>query len=353
MHRLGPMSSDPYRSAKAAGLRYINAGGPGIERRRRGDGFFYVIPDGKHIRDKETLARIRSLVIPPAWEKVWICPLATGHLQAVGRDARGRKQYCYHPLYRAVRDAAKFTNMVAFSKALPVIRKRVERDLGLPGMPMNKVLAAVVRLLERTCIRVGNDEYARENGSFGLTTLRNRHALVEGRTIRFHFKGKSGVVHDVSLEDARLARIVRECQCIPGHDLFEYSDDTGNAVDVKSEDVNDYLCEITGGDFTAKDFRTWHGTAQAALELEALGPCDSETAAKKNVVAAIKAVAERLGNRPATCRKYYVHPAVLDAYSEGTLFSTLQVKADGSWRREEVAIIKLLTTWKASAPRAA
>ena len=320
---------------------------------RRGRGFFYVDSRGKQVRDNKTLARINSLVIPPAWEKVWICPTANGHLQAVGRDARGRKQYRYHRLYRAVRDATKFTNMLAFSEALPVIRKRVEHDLALPGMQRNKVLAAVVRLLERTCIRVGNEEYARENGSFGLTTLRNNHVEVEGRSIRFHFKGKSGVVHDVSLEDARLARIVRECQCIPGHDLFGYVDENGNIADVKSEHVNAYLREISGGDFTAKDFRTWHGTAQAALELEALGSCDSETATKKNVVSAIKAVAERLGNRPATCRKYYVHPAVLDAYSEGTLLSTLQVEADGSWRREELAVIKLVTTWKASATKAA
>ena len=337
----------------AAGLKYIRAETPGIQRRRKGSGFFYLDKNGKPVRDKATLARIKSLVIPPAWDRVWICPFAHGHLQAFGYDARGRKQYRYHPHYRALRDTAKFTNMAAFSKALPVMRKRVEHDLKLSGMPREKVLAAVVRLLERTCIRVGNDEYARENGSFGLTTLLNKHAAVEGRTIRFHFKGKSGVVHDVSLEDARLARIVRECQCIPGHDLFGYVDENGNAADVKSEHVNAYLREISGGDFTAKDFRTWHGTAQAALELEALGPSDTEAAAKKNVVSAIKAVAERLGNRPATCRKYYVHPAVLEAYSEGSLMSSLQVEADGSWKREEVAVIKLVTSWKASTTQAA
>jgi DNA topoisomerase I len=346
------LPTDPYESARVAGLRYVNDNEPGISRKRSGEGFSYIGPDGKAIEDEDTLARIRSLVIPPAWESVWICPKPTGHIQAVGRDARGRKQYRYHPLYRAVRDATKFTRMTAFSEVLPQIRKRVEHDLALTGLPRNKVLATVVRLLERTCIRVGNDEYARENGSFGLTTLRNRHVSIEGSTLRFHFKGKSGVVHDVALTDRKLAKIVRECQCIPGHDLFEYTDAEGNVCRVRSEDVNEYLREITGQDFTAKDFRTWHGTAQAAIELEALGSCDCDTQAKKNIVAAIKAVASRLGNRPATCRKYYVHPAILEAYADGSLMSALQVDADSNWRREELAVMKLVGAYKAAVQEA-
>jgi DNA topoisomerase-1 len=239
--------------------------------------------------------------------------------------------------------------MVAFSQALPAIRKRVKHDLALPGMPRNKVLAAVVNLLEQTCIRVGNEEYARENGSFGLTTLRNQHVKVQGGALRFHFKGKSGVVHDVELSDRRLAKIVRECQCIPGHELFGYLDDDGNAVDIRSEDVNAYIREISGEDFTAKDFRTWQGTAQAAVELETLGACDDESQTKKNIVAAVKAVAERLGNRPATCRKYYVHPAVLEAYAEGTLLPALPVEGNKSWRREELAVIQLVSVYKTTA----
>ena len=343
---------DPYESARVAGLRYVRDDEPGIVRKRKGDGFIYIGPDGKEVEDEATLGRIKSLVIPPAWENVWICPRANGHIQAIGRDARGRKQYRYHPLYRAVRDATKFTRMIAFGEALPTIRKRVEHDLALPGLPKNKVLATVVRLLERTCIRVGNEEYVKENGSFGLTTLRNKHVKIEGRTLRFHFKGKSGIVHDVELTDKRLARIVRECQCIPGHELFEYVDDDGAACRVTSEDVNEYLREITGQDFTAKDFRTWNGTGQAALELETLGACDCETTAKKNIVAAVKAVSQRLGNRPATCRKYYIHPAVLDAYSNGTLLDALRAKEGATaeaLRREELAVMKLVAAYKIDA----
>ncbi|HZU26627.1 MAG TPA: DNA topoisomerase IB [Bryobacteraceae bacterium] len=347
------LPTDPYESARVAGLRYVSGEGPGIIRKRKGEGFIYIGPDGEEVSDEETLARIRSLAIPPAWEQVWICPSKNGHVQAVGRDARGRKQYRYHPLYRAVRDATKFTRMVAFGEALPAIRRRVEQDLALPGLPKNKVLATVVRLLERTCIRVGNDEYVRENGSFGLTTLRNKHVKIEGRTLRFHFKGKSGIVHDIELSDRRLAKIVRDCQCIPGHELFHYIDEDGTAYRIHSEDVNEYLREITGQDFTAKDFRTWNGTGQAALELEALGACDCDTQAKKNIVAAIKSVAERLGNRPATCRKYYVHPAVLDAYTEGTLLDLLRATTGGNspeaMRREEMAVMKLLAAYKVAA----
>jgi len=344
---ISKLPADPYESAKVAGLRHVSDEAPGIVRTPKGDAFLYIGPDGKPVKDEATLARIRSLVIPPAWRDVWICPAANGHLQAVGRDARGRKQYRYHPLYRAVRDATKFSRMIAFGNALPAIRARVEKDLAREGLPRDKVLATVVRLLDRTSMRVGNDEYVRENGSFGLTTLRNKHVRIEGRTLRFHFKGKSGIVHDIELTDRKLARVIRDCQCIPGHELFNYIEDDGSVCRVHSEDVNDYLRQIAGDDFTAKDFRTWHGTAQAALALEQIGTCDSDTQAKKNIVTAVKAVAERLGNRPATCRRYYIHPAVLDAYTEGTLLDALAKTCDGeALRREELAVMKLVAAHK-------
>jgi DNA topoisomerase-1 len=340
---------DPYESARFAGLRYVTDDSPGMVRKPKGDGFIYLDAAGKQVDDEATLERIRSLVIPPAWRDVWICSSANGHLQADGRDARGRKQYRYHPLYRAVRDATKFSRMISFGNALPGIRKHIEKDLTPPGLPRHKVLATVVRLLDRTCMRVGNDEYVRENGSFGLTTLRNTHVKIEGRTLRFHFRGKSGIVHDIEVTDRKLAGIIRVCQCIPGHELFHYIDDDGGACRVHSEDVNDYLREITGEDFTAKDFRTWHGTAQAALALEEIGACDGDTQAKRNIVAAVKAVSERLGNRPATCRKYYIHPAVLDAYTAGTLLDALQTKSSEALRREEMAVMKLVAEYKIEA----
>ncbi len=347
------LPADPYESARVAGLRYVTDDTPGIVRKRSGENFVYVGSDGQPVEDQDTLTRIRSLVIPPAWEQVWICPKANGHLQAVGRDARGRKQYRYHALYRLVRDHTKFSRMQAFGKALPGIRSRVAQDLALSGLPKNKVLATVVRLLEITCIRVGNAEYAEQNGSFGLTTLRNKHVKIEGRTLRFHFRGKSGIVHDIELNDRRMARIIRDCQCIAGHELFHFVDDDGSVYRIHSEDVNEYLREITGEDFTAKDFRTWNGTVQAALHLENLGLASSETEAKKNIVAAIKSVSVRLGNRPATCRKFYVHPAVLDAYTEGTLMEAMKTQAEGSssyaLRREEVAVMNLLAKYKVNA----
>lgn len=341
--------TDPYESARLSGLRYVSAVGPGIRRRRSGRGFTYVRPDGTALHDREDLRRIASLVIPPAWQNVWICPLKAGHLQAVGYDARGRKQYRYHPLYRKVRDATKFTRMVALGLALPKVRERVEEDLKLPGLPKEKVLATVVRLLEQTSIRVGNEEYRKQNESFGLTTLRNGHAKIDGETIRFRFKGKSGQMHDVALNDRRLAKIVSRCQCIPGHELFTYVEE-GEPRAINSGDVNEYLREITGGDFTAKDFRTWNGTREAALALEALGPAQSETAGRKNLVEAVKITADRLGNRPATCRKYYIHPFVFDAYQDGTLLEVMR-KAEAEpgphgMSREEVAVMKLLASYR-------
>ena len=338
-----PFPKDPLLSAEAAGLRYVRDSEPGIRRLKAGKGFRYAAPDGSAVTDKRTLNRIRSLVIPPAWTDVWICASADGHIQAVGRDAKGRKQYRYHPSYRYQRDQTKYGRMLAFGKALEQIRSRVEDDLKLPGLPRNKVLATVVKLLETTCIRVGNDEYKEQNGSYGLTTLEDRHVKVEGSTIRFRFKGKSGQQHEVELNDPRLARIVRNCRDIPGYELFQYYDQAGNICDVTSSDINQYIREITGEDFTAKDFRTWGGTGWAALILEQMGRCETETEAKKRVVDTIKEVAQRLGNRPATCRKYYVHPAVLDAYSDGSLFDALK-KAEGERRREAV-VMKVVSTY--------
>jgi DNA topoisomerase-1 len=340
------LPADPYESARVAGLRYISREGPGIVRKRVGKGFTYLGHDGQPVRDSEILNRIRSLVIPPAWTSVWICPLNTGHLQAVGRDARGRKQYRYHPLYRLVRDHTKFGRMAAFGQALPGIRKRLKEDLDLPGLPRNKVLATVVRLLETTCIRVGNEEYAKTNESYGLTTMREDHVEVTGKRLRFRFRGKSGLDHDIELTDAKIAKIVAQCQCIPGHELFHYLDEEGESCKISSEDVNQYLREITGQEFTAKDFRTWAGTGQTALELESMGPFTSETEAKKNVIAAIKAVSSKLGNRPATCRKYYVHPAVLEAYMSGALHEAMARATDSEslygLRREEACVLELV-----------
>jgi DNA topoisomerase-1 len=346
------LPSDPYESARIAGLRYVSDESPGIVRKRSGRGFCYLDPEGRQVRDPEILKRIRSLVIPPAWTSVWICPNKNGHIQAVGRDARGRKQYRYHPLYRAVRDATKFTRMAAFAEALPKIRQRVQQDLNKPGLPKEKVLATIVRLLERTGIRVGNEEYAKTNNSYGLTTMRDRHVDIDGHKLRFHFRGKSGLMHDIELSDRKLANILRDCQEIPGHELFHYLNEEGEVCKISSDDVNDYLRDITGQDFTAKDFRTWVGTGQALVELEQLGPCTCETEAKKNIVAAIKNAAAKLGNKPSTCRTYYVHPAVLDAYTDGRLFEELSSVSPGSdafgLRREEVCALKLVAAHQAA-----
>jgi len=317
-------STDPLESAAEAGLRYVNGSGPCIKRIRCGKSFRYVGPDGKSLRDSAHLGRIRSLVIPPAWRNVWICPSANGHLQAVGWDARGRKQYRYHPRYREVRDQTKFSRMIAFGTVLAVIRRQVQQDLKQPGLPKQKVLATVVRLLETSFIRVGNDEYAKENDSFGLTTMKNRHVHIAGAKLLFHFRGKSGQEHNIELTDRRLARIVKECQDLPGYELFQYVDEDGVGCSVDSADVNRYIRDVAGQDFTAKDFRTWDGTILATRELYAAGPCSTGQETKKAVVEAIKRVARQLGNRPATCRKYYIHPAIQAAYSDGSLFSTME-----------------------------
>jgi DNA topoisomerase I len=311
----------PIQSAEEAGLRYVNDESPGFKRKRAGKAFSYLDQQGKVIRDPETLRRIKSLAIPPAWTQVWICPDPNGHIQATGRDARGRKQYRYHARWALVRDAAKYERMAAFGAALPAIRQRVDQDLRQREVPRTKVLAAVIKLLEETSIRVGNEEYAKQNRSFGLTTMRDRHAKFEdhGKTLRFEFKGKSGVKHTVKLSDRRLARVVKQCQDIPGQELFQYLDDDGQRHAIESSDVNQYLREISGGDFTAKDFRTWNGTVLALRYLRICEKPSSATLGKRQVSSAIKNVAAELGNTPAVCRKAYVHPVVLNAYMDGSL----------------------------------
>lgn len=340
---------DPRESAREAGLRYVHTDRPGITRHRAGTGFFYRDSGAERITDKETIARIKALAIPPAWTDVWICPSANGHIQATGRDAKGRKQYRYHPRWREVRDETKYEHVLAFGRALPTIRKRVDTDLRRQGLPKEKVLAAIVRLLETTLIRVGNDQYARENRSFGLTTMRDRHADIDGATVTFEFNGKSGVEQEVELHDRRLARIVKRCQDIPGQELFQYYDDDGQRQDVSSDDVNAYLKEISGADFTAKDFRTWAGTKLAAEALAEFASFDSESAAKKNVVAAIERVAARLGNTTTICRRCYVHPAVIDAYLDGDTVESIRDRADRELAEslhelppEEAAVLMLL-----------
>lgn len=344
-------SDEHVESAEAAGLRYVTDAAPGIRRKRHGRGFAYIGVDGAVIRDKTEIERIRKLVIPPRWNDVWICPNPSGHLQVTARDARGRKQYRYHPRYRAVRDETKFGRMVAFSEILPRIRERVERDITLPELSRDKVLATVVWLLERTLIRVGNDEYARDNGSFGLTTLRRRHVTVSGAKLRFEFRGKSGIAHSVAITDRRIARIVQRCQELPGQELFQYLDDEGRRQSVDAGDINDYLRRITGRQVTAKDFRTWAGTTLAAIALRRLGPFTSEKKAKANIIGAIDEISKRLGNTRAVCRKYYVHPAIIEAYLEGVTIpptpggDTRQLRTTNgpaALRRDEVSVIELL-----------
>jgi DNA topoisomerase-1 len=351
---------DPLESAVEAGLRYVSGTGPCIQRIRCGKSFRYLAPNGLPLREPRHIERIRSLAIPPAWTNVWICPSANGHLQAVGRDARGRKQYRYHPRYREVRDEAKFSRMIAFGTVLAIIRRRVAEDLERRGLPREKVLATVVKLLETTFIRVGNDEYAKDNESFGLTTMRGRHVRIAGARILFKFRGKSGQEHSIEMTDRRLARIVKQCQDLPGYELFEYVDEDGTVRAIDSSDVNAYIREVAGQDFTAKDFRTWAGTVLAVHELHAGGPAANARDAKRAVVACAKNVARRLGNRPATCRKYYVHPAILDAYQDQSLFSVMErgIEADSVYgglglRPEEYAVMVIVADYQQRAARAA
>lgn len=340
-------------TAESAGLKYISDEQPGITRRRRGRGFIFLDPKGEIISNDKTLARIKSLVIPPAWIDVWICVSPSGHNQATGRDQKGRKQYIYHPEWDIIRNQTKFFRMINFGKSLPAIRKRIEEDLNLRGLPKEKVLAVILTLLEKTYIRVGNEEYAKANGSFGLTTLRNKHVSVEGPNIRFLFKGKSGKQWQVSMKDRRLARLVKQCQELPGQDLFGYKDEEGNLQRTDSGDVNSYMREISGEDFTAKDFRTWNGTVIAATELYNLGPSLGVTEEKRKITQAVKKVSHELINTPTVCRKYYIHPDIFTAYSDHTLLNIMdkQLKKTGDelLSAEEKSVIEILENGIAAA----
>ena len=340
---------DPQDAAESAGLVYVSDEEPGIRRRGAGRGFGYRGPDGERVTDKETLARIKALAVPPAYTDVWICADPNGHVQATGRDAKGRKQYRYHPRFREVRESAKYEHMFAFAEVLPTIRARIDADMRRRGLPREKVLAAVVHLLETTLIRVGNDGYAKQNKSFGLSTLRDRHVDVEGGELRFHFKGKSGKKWNLKLRDRRIAKIVRSCQDLPGQKLFQYVDEDGGRHDVTSADVNAYLHEIAGRDVTAKDFRTWAGTVLAALALREFEAVDSEAKKKRNIRAAIERVSARLGNTPTICRKCYVHPEIFESYLEDALSLEVREEIEEEMREglpdlrpEEAAVLALL-----------
>ena len=340
---------DPKDAAESVGLRYVSDNRPGIRRKKVGKGFTYARADDSKVSENDVLKRIKALAIPPAWTDVWICPFADGHIQATGRDAKGRKQYRYHTRFREVRESTKYEHAVAFAAALPGIRETVKEHLALRGLPRQKVLATVVHLLETTLIRVGNDEYAEQNKSYGLTTLKNRHVAVDGNEVRFRFTGKSGKQWSLRVKDPRVAKIIKACQDLPGQELLQYVDEAGNCQDVTSTDVNDYLKEITGRDITAKDFRTWAGTVLAAMALKELETFDSAAQAKRNLRAAIEKVSAKLGNTPTICRKCYVHPEVLNSYMDGNLVLELKSKAESELRGdvqnlkpEEAAVLALL-----------
>jgi DNA topoisomerase-1 len=346
---IGENVIDPRDAAETAGLRYVSDEEPGIRRRKSGKGFTYAGPDGKKVADKATLERMRSLAIPPAYTDVWICAKANGHIQATGRDAKGRKQYRYHPAFREVRESTKYEHMLEFARGLPAIRKTIDEHMSLRGLPREKVLATVVHLLESTLIRVGNSDYVKQNKSYGLTTLRDPHVKVEGGELRFQFRGKSGKTWKLQVKDRRIARIVKACQDLPGQDLFQYLDEDGEQQSITSADVNAYLKEVTGSEITAKDFRTWAGTVLAALALAEFEQFDSDAKAKKNIRAAIESVAARLGNTPSICRKCYVHPEVFDAYLDGGLLLEVKEQVEtelrddlASLRPEEAAVLALL-----------
>jgi DNA topoisomerase I len=331
--RLGQSVSQEYvETAVAAGLRYVTDSMPGIRRQPHGRGFKYLDPDGQVIHAPELLQRFRSLVIPPAWTDVWICPHEDGHLQVTARDGRGRKQYRYHPGFRKHRDGTKFERMFELSDVLWKIRERVESDIELPGLARDKIMATLVWLLETTLIRIGSDEYAKSNKSYGLTTFRRRHVAVVGSELRFEFRGKSGIQHAVAVTDRRIARIVQRCQELRGEELFKYLDDEGRRQSVQAEDVNAYLQEVTGRDITAKDFRTWAGTMLVAEALRRMGPAETKREAEKNIVAAVDLTAKRLGNTRSVCRKYYIHPVLLEAYLEGSVLPPL---AERKWNKRK------------------
>jgi DNA topoisomerase I len=336
--------------AREAGLRYVDDRQPGITRQRRGAHFAYFYPDGTLVRDRREVDRIKALAIPPAYTHVWISPIANGHIQATGRDARRRKQYRYHKRWSQVRDEAKYHRLIAFGRALPAIRAAVAKDLSRPELPRRKVLAAIVAIMDSTGLRVGNEEYARQNETFGLTTLRTRHAHVEGSTVRLRFRGKTGRQHSIALDDKRLARIVKRCRDLPGEELFTYVDEAGAVNAVTSDDVNDYIREIAGEVFSAKDFRTWIGTVQCIAELTEAA--DGQTEIKHRITEALGSVAERLGNTPAICRKAYVHPAVLETYSSKGRLPAQKVKPAvrtraGNLSREERFALRFVERWEA------
>ncbi|HEY6229127.1 MAG TPA: DNA topoisomerase IB [Verrucomicrobiae bacterium] len=337
---------DPVISAKEAGLHYVSDEQAGIRREKKGRDFQFINAAGRAIKDEADIRRIRKLAIPPAWTDVWICPDPNGHLQATGRDDRGRKQFRYHPRWREVRDETKYNRMIDFAKALPKIRERTAKDLAKSGLPLEKVLATVVRILETGVIRIGNEEYAKQNNSFGLTTMRDRHVRVRGSEMRFEFRGKSGKLHKIELQDPRLAKVVKGCQDIPGQELFQYLDDDGERRKISSNDVNDYLREITGGDFTAKDFRTWAGTVLAAMALREVEKTDTKAQQKKNITKAIESVAAKLGNTPTICRKCYIHPFILESYMDGTLLAQAAEQraraGKHSLNAEEAMVLRLL-----------
>ncbi|HVE54456.1 MAG TPA: DNA topoisomerase IB [Ramlibacter sp.] len=339
LEALAPTPVDPREAAESAGLLYVTDEDRGIRRERKGDAFVYYKPNGDPLTDEATLERVRKLAIPPAYADVWICPKANGHLQATGRDARGRKQYRYHPQFRELRESTKYEHMMEFARTLPAIRAKLAEHMALRGLPREKVLATVVHLLETTLIRVGNDDYARTNKSYGLTTLRNPHVKVDGAELRFQFKGKSGKTWRLQVKDRRIAKIVRACQDLPGQRLFQYRDSAGEAREVTSADVNAYLREVTGADITAKDFRTWAGTVMAALALREFEAFDTQAAQKKNLKAAIERVSSRLGNTPTICRKCYIHPEILNAYVEGNLLLEVKEKVEEELR-EDLATLK-------------
>lgn len=328
------LSDDPQAAARAARLRYVGDDGPGIQRRRQGRGFTYLNPQGNRIADPEERERFEKLAIPPAWTEVWISPHKNGHIQVTGRDEKGRKVYIYHPRWEALRNETKFNRMLHFGEALPNLRRQVDADLRRRSMSRERVLAAAVRLLQQTLIRVGNEEYARNNNSYGLTTLRSEHVDVDGANLHFEFRGKSGKMQNVDIRDPRAARVLRRLQDLPGQHLFQYEDDEGSLHEVTSDDVNDYVRAVAGEPFTAKDFRTWGGTVHAVRVLQEMGEAEDEKQADKNVVALFKQVAEQLGNTPAVCRQYYVHPCVPDCYREGTFF-TLCAEAEPTPEEEE------------------
>jgi len=343
--------ADPKDAADAAGLRYVSGAQPGITRRKAGKGFSYWMPDGERVGDTCTLMRIKAIVIPPAWTEVWICPRADGHMQATGRDAKGRKQYKYHALFREMRESGKYEHMVAFARALPGIREKVHVHMALPGLPREKILATVVHLLETTLIRVGNDDYARNNKSYGLTTLKNRHVEVNGSDVRFRFTGKSGKQWSLKVKDRRIAKTIRQCQELPGQELLEYVGEDDKPHDVTSGDVNDYLREISGFEVTAKDFRTWAGTVLAAMALREFEAFDSAAQAKRNLRQAIERVAARLGNTPTICRKCYIHPGIIDCYLDGRLAEGIKSAIESELSEdiaglepEEAAVLAMLRT---------